>query len=302
MRLIFFALFILIIPVIQLTAQQAELSKIEQLNLKLQDRDARKIEKSKKSLLIGIELVSLASSNSDQNQLARANSEIASATLTCYEIFDAYCKQFWNLNRRTVAPEIERAREFERRAYGHFQQAIFLRERAPEKVNFEEGFHLYAMAVEMEMLGLLNLARAIRVYQDFPVIYAYEWEDDVEVPRESPERVARVMAFQSDDTSSELEDELVENELKTEIVFIVQIAAHTIPIQESYLRTIYKGKQNIRMVHEDRWYKYYLGPFSTLNEAKRILTAVGVKNAFIAAYEDDKRINVREAIAKLGAQ
>jgi hypothetical protein len=302
MRILLFTLFFLIIIAVQLTGQQIELDKIEQLNLKLQDRDVRKIERAKKSLQSGIELVSIASGNSDQQQLTRANNEIASATLTYYEIFDAYCRQFWNTNRRSVAPEIERAREFERRASGHFQQAVFLREEAPKKIKFEDGSHLYAMAIEMEMLGLLNLARAIRVYQDFPVIYAYEWEDDVEVPRESPERVARVMALLSEDSTSGSVVETAENELKPDIVFIVQIAAHTIPIQESYLRTIYKGKQNIRMVHEDRWYKYYLGPYSTLNEAKRVLTAVGVKNAFIAAYDDDKRINVREAIARLGIQ
>lgn len=302
MRIILFTLFILIIPAVQLTAQQVELDKIEQLNLNLVDRDARKIERAKRILLTCIESADLVSGHSNQQELVKVNSEIASATLTYYEVFDAYCKQFWDLNRRTVAPEIERALEFERRAYGHFQQAVFLRQEAPEKEKFEEASHLYAMAVEMEMLGLLNLARAIRVYQDFPVIYAYEWEDDVEVPRESPERVARVIAFQSGENSTDSLVEPTENELKPEIVFIVQIAAHTIPIQETYLRTIYRGKQNIRMVHEDRWYKYYIGPFSTLNEAKRILTAVGVKNAFIAAYEDDKRINVREAIAKLGIQ
>lgn len=302
MRILLFTLFFFIINAVQLTGQQVELDKIEQLNLKLQDRDVRKIERAKKSLQSGIELVSIASGNSDQQQLTRANNEIASATLTYYEIFDAYCRQFWNTNRRSVAPEIERAREFERRASGHFQQAVFLREEAPKKIKFEDASHLYAMAIEMEMLGLLNLARAIRVYQDFPVIYAYEWEDDVEVPRESPERVARVMALLSEDSTSDSVVEPAENELKPDIVFIVQIAAHTIPIQESYLRTIYKGKQNIRMVHEDRWYKYYLGPYSTLNEAKRVLTAVGVKNAFIAAYDEDKRINVREAIARLGIQ
>ena len=302
MRILLFTLFFFIINAVQLTGQQVELDKIEQLNLKLQDKDVRKIERAKKSLQSGIELVSIASGNSDQQQLTRANNEIASATLTYYEIFDAYCRQFWNTNRRSVAPEIERAREFERRASGHFQQAVFLREEAPKKIKFEDASHLYAMAIEMEMLGLLNLARAIRVYQDFPVIYAYEWEDDVEVPRESPERIARVMALLSEDSTSDSVVEPAENELKPDIVFIVQIAAHTIPIQESYLRTIYKGKQNIRMVHEDRWYKYYLGPYSTLNEAKRVLTAVGVKNAFIAAYDDDKRINVREAIARLGIQ
>lgn len=302
MRILLFTLFFFIINAVQLTGQQVELDKIEQLNLKLQDKDVRKIERAKKSLQSGIELVSIASGNSDQQQLTRANNEIASATLTYYEIFDAYCRQFWNTNRRSVAPEIERAREFERRASGHFQQAVFLREEAPKKIKFEDASHLYAMAIEMEMLGLLNLARAIRVYQDFPVIYAYEWEDDVEVPRESPERVSRVMALLSEDSTSDSVVEPAENELKPDIVFIVQIAAHTIPIQESYLRTIYKGKQNIRMVHEDRWYKYYLGPYSTLNEAKRVLTAVGVKNAFIAAYDEDKRINVREAIARLGIQ
>jgi len=121
----------------------------------------------------------------------------------------------------------------------------------------------------------------------------------VEIPRESPERVALVMALNTlseDDSETSKQQSL---EIRPDISFIVQIAAHTIPMQENYLRTIYRGKQPIHMVHEEPWYKYYLGPYKTVEAAQGVLQVVNVKNAFIAAYEDDRRINVRDAVARV---
>lgn len=282
--------------------QHSELVKIESLNISLKERDSRKIEKAKRSLISGYEKAGLARNNVSLKDLTEAGNEIASSTKVYYDTFHSYTVEFWANNRRAVAPEVERAREFERRASGHFQQAAFLRQEAPGQKEFEVSANLFVMAAELELLGLLNLARAIRVYQDFPVIYAYEWEDDVEVPRESPERVARLVALQPT-AESDSETAIKETEVKRpDISFIVQIAAHTIPMQENYLRTIYKGKHPIHMVHEDPWYKYYLGPYKTVEDAQRIFSVVNVKNAFIAAYDEDKRINVREAIARLSEQ
>ncbi len=286
----------------QLISQHNELVKIESLNISLGDGDSRRLERARRSIVSGYENAGLARVNASMEDLSKAGREIASATAIYYEVFDAFCKQFWSRNRGVVAPEVERAREFESRASGHFQQAAVLREQAPKQKEFQHAVNLFTMAAELELLGLLNLARAIRVYQDFPVIYAYEWEDDVEVPRESPERVSRVMAFHS---VPEMESPVQLNkkeEKRPEISFIVQIAAHTIPMQENYLRTIYRGKQAIHMVHEEPWYKYYLGPYKSMEEAQRILQVVNVKNAFIAAYEDDRRINVRYAVSRLSAK
>lgn len=279
--------------------QHLELAKIESLNISLKDRDMRRVERARRSLVSGYENAGLARVNADLPGLEKAGQEIGSSTRVYFEIYQAYTEDFWAKNRRVVAPEVERAKEFERRADGHFQQAAFLREEAPKQKEFELTVNLFTMAAELELLGLLNLARAIRVYQDFPVIYAYEWEDDVEIPRESPERVARMMALNTlseDDSETSKQQSL---EIRPDISFIVQIAAHTIPMQENYLRTIYRGKQPIHMVHEEPWYKYYLGPYKTVEAAQGVLQVVNVKNAFIAAYEDDRRINVRDAVARV---
>lgn len=286
----------------QVFTQHNELVKIESLNISLKDRDNRKIEKVKRNLISGYENAGLARNNACLQNLTEAGNEIASSTQVYFDIYHSYTTEFWANNRRAVAPEVERAREFERRATGHFQQAAFLREEAPGQKEFEVSANLFAMAAELELLGLLNLARAIRVYQDFPVIYAYEWEDDVEVPRESPERLARVIALQPVSESGLDVAEQKPEEKRPDISFIVQIAAHTIPMEDTYLKTIYRGKHPVQMIFEEPWFKYYLGPYKTVEEAQRIFSVVNVKNAFIAAYEDDKRINVREAIARLSVQ
>lgn len=301
-KIAIFCLFFLFLFDNQLFTQHNELIKMESLNISLPDRDNRRIERARRAVISGYENAGLARVNANLDDLSKAGREISAATSVYYEVFDSYCKQFWSRNRGAIAPEVERAREFERRASGHFQQAAVLREEAPKQKEFQHSVNLYTMAAELELLGLLNLARAIRVYQDFPVIYAYEWEDDVEVPRESPERVARVMAMHSDAESEPAMEEKKPQDRKPDISFIVQIAAHTIPMHENYLRTIYRGKQAIQMIQEDPWYKYYLGPFKTFDEAQRVLQVVNVKNAFIAAYEDDRRVNVREAVNRLSAR
>lgn len=280
--------------------QPVEISKIESLNLKFMERDLRKIERAKKILVGSLEKIGQNAGLVDFTQLVKLNEDIATSTATYFEVFDEYCRQFWIMNRKPVPAEVERAREFERRASGHFQQAAVLRQEGLKKPEHEDAAYFFAMGTELELLGLLNKARAIRIYHDFPVIYAYEWEDDVEVPIESPEKVARILALSTNPASPEPVAKPVQN--KPSIVFIVQIAAHTIPLQESYLKTIYRGKHIIQMIHEDRWYKYYLGPFKSLGDAQQILAMVGVKNAFIAAYEDKKRINLREAMAKVSEQ
>ncbi len=278
-----------------LIAQQNELQKINSLNLHFENRIIRILNNAENNLLTAYETSKSSLVSNNTQKLIKANNEIAASTNVYFEIFMDYCKQFWIRNRQPVVPEIERGKELERRATGHFKQAAFLRQEAIKKVEIVEAAQLFEMATELELLGLLNLARAIRIYQDFPVIYAYEWEDDVEVPRVSPERIAKVL-----DRDAKNVENIVAPQPNTSefiITFIVQIAAHTVPIPESYLKTIYTGNMEIEMIFEYPWYKYYLGPFYKLSEAQEKLSSLsGVKNAFIAAYKDNKRINLREAI------
>jgi hypothetical protein len=84
--------------------------------------------------------------------------------------------------------------------------------------------------------------------------------------------------------------------LLKEVIFKVQIAAHTMPLSEEYLNLIYKGSIPIDMIFEENWYKYSIGRYSTFEEAEATLIETNIKKAFVVAYSEGKKMSTREAI------
>ena len=82
------------------------------------------------------------------------------------------------------------------------------------------------------------------------------------------------------------------------ITFIVQIAAATEPIPESYLKKIYGGDREIFTYEEEGWYKYGIAKTESYFEAKEILEASGV-DGFIPAYNHNEKITVMQAMNDL---
>jgi hypothetical protein len=76
----------------------------------------------------------------------------------------------------------------------------------------------------------------------------------------------------------------------------VQIAAHTVPMDDAYLKTIYAGNMEIDLIMEDNWYKYSIGNFKTFEEAVKLLNNINVEKAFIVAYQSGKKINLKKAL------
>ena len=89
---------------------------------------------------------------------------------------------------------------------------------------------------------------------------------------------------------------------RKEIIFKVQIAAHTVPLTEEYLRTIYLGGMQIDMIYEEEWYKYSIGRYKTLEEATETLEICNVKKAFIIAYQEGKKLTIQEALERMALQ
>jgi len=88
----------------------------------------------------------------------------------------------------------------------------------------------------------------------------------------------------------------VDSSLFHEVIFKVQIAAHTMPLSEEYLNTVYRGDMKIDMIYEDDWYKYSVGRYATFDEADATRIASNIKKAFVVAYQDGKKISTQEAI------
>jgi len=82
--------------------------------------------------------------------------------------------------------------------------------------------------------------------------------------------------------------------LNEKVIFAVQIGA----FEEKNLSMYSENFVNFREIKSGSFNKYALGNFETLNEAKKFrreLVKLGFRNAFIASYQNDKRIKIEEA-------
>ena len=86
-----------------------------------------------------------------------------------------------------------------------------------------------------------------------------------------------------------------------ETIFRLQIAASRVQLGRSELSTLYKGDREIFMFTEDNWYKYAIGEFNSFYEANQVRKTCGVKNAFIAAYRSDTKLQLMTAIKEVYA-
>lgn len=84
----------------------------------------------------------------------------------------------------------------------------------------------------------------------------------------------------------------VTNNFAKGFVYRVQIAACRIPLGSESLENIYEGNLTILELHEDNWYKYAIGEFSSYNEARHLKEQVNIPGAFIISYLNGKRIQV----------
>lgn len=76
----------------------------------------------------------------------------------------------------------------------------------------------------------------------------------------------------------------------------VQIAASTVPLEETYLREIYSGGKPINNFQEDGWEKYYVETFTRFEDAKYELNNnVDTEDAFIIAFLIGKKVKAYKA-------
>jgi hypothetical protein len=154
-------------------------------------------------------------------------------------------------------------------------------------------------AFELEKLAIRDKGRALQIYQDFPVEYNYGWDHDV-----TPEELAKffnnpVVNLPPEEVFKKVPPEQKKEPEGGKIEFRVQIAAHTVQLENDYIKTFYTGNDSIREVHEGAWFKYQIGCFDTYSEADSLRIACRVPRAFVVAYQDDKKLTIKEALRKL---
>lgn len=219
-----------------------------------------------------------------------------------FSVFKNRCDLFWIKMKRVkqYAAGVEKGRYYERQATKKNQMAEQRRSAVQFSDRFDYALRKLNEAEELERLAIRDQGRAMQVYTDYPVEYNYGWEDDVTTEQlkelyknpaviEPPEDI-----FATVDTIGKQKPQK-----KGELIFKVQIAAHTVPLTDEYLRIIYKGGMKIDMIYEEGWYKYSIGRFKTYEEATKALHECKVKKAFIVPYLDGKKITIKEALEYL---
>ncbi len=221
---------------------------------------------------------------------------------TIFEVFKTKCETFWESMKKVqhYAAGVEKGRYYERQAKKHLARAEQRREQAEISEKFEYALRKIKEATELEQLAIRDQGRALQVYIDYPVEYNYGWEDDVTLEEILELFKNPAVNEPPDDIFATVDpDKKIDTSLIGEIIFKVQIAAHTVPLTEEYLRTIYKGGMKIDMIYEDEWYKYSIGRYKEFEEATKTLEECKVRKAFIVAYQEGKKLTIKEALELL---
>lgn len=102
------------------------------------------------------------------------------------------------------------------------------------------------------------------------------------------------------DTVKETPKEDPVTETETGVIFKVQIATSSLNLPTKPEN--FKGMSDVEMVTAGKWFKYFVGNYKSLDEAKARQKEVqekGYDTAFIVAYDNGKKISVEDAVKKL---
>jgi hypothetical protein len=216
-----------------------------------------------------------------------------------FSVFKVKNVSFWQKMSRTNhrASGMEKARYYEGTALKHQNRSLIRRQQVRESDRYEYSLEIMNDALEYEKLAVRDQARALQICTDYPVEYNYGWDDD-----KSLEEIVKIMKdpivhepakdiFATVDKTAEVDTSLLK-----EVIFKVQIAAHTMPLSQEYLNLFYRGSLPIDLIYEENWYKYSVGIYQTFEEAEAIRREINIKKAFVVAYCEGRKVTTQEAV------
>ncbi len=217
-----------------------------------------------------------------------------------YTVFSDNCEKFIGVMHKMnhYASGTSKARYYEIKGENTIEKSIRIRNIITDANRAEWVQYKMHEAMELEKLAIRDAGRALQIYQDFPVEYNYGWDNDV-----TPEQLA--MFFNNPSVKLPPEDAFAKRpaEVPTppeeKVIFRVQIAAHTVPLNLDYIKTFYTGNDSIKEIIEGKWYKYQIGGFDNFESADSLQRVCRVPRAFIVAYQNNKKLTIREAFSKL---
>jgi hypothetical protein len=237
--------------------------------------------------------------NSALKDLFESSEAFKEAYNLAFSVLHQKNASFWQkmnrINHR--ASGMERAKYYESSALKNQNRALIRRQQVMESDRYDYSLEIMNDAIEYEKIAVRDQGRALQICIDYPVEYNYGWDDD-----KSLEDIVKIMKDPivheppRDIFATVSKETKVDSSLFKEIIFKVQIAAHTVPLSEEYLNLIYKGSIPIDMIYEEDWYKYSIGRFKIFDEAEATRRESNIKKAFVVAYREGKKINTQEAL------
>ena len=240
--------------------------------------------------------------NAALKKLFESSQTFKSAYGLAFSVLYEKNKNFWQKMNRTNhrASGMEKAKYYEGSALKYQNRSLIRRQQVMESDRYEYSLEIMNDAVEYEKLAVRDEGRSLQICVDYPVEYNYGWEDD-----KSLEEIVKIMKDPivheppTDIFATVSPETRIDSTVFKEIIFKVQIAAHTVPLSNEYLNIIYKGDIPIDMIYEEEWYKYSIGRYKTFDEAEATRRECNIKKAFVVAYSEGKKISTQEAVMLL---
>ena len=240
--------------------------------------------------------------NSALKKLFESSETYKEAFNQAFSVFKEKGSKFWQKMNRTNhrASGMDKAKYYEGSGLKNLNRALIRRQQVLESDRFEYSLGIMKDAINLEKLAIRDQGRALQICIDYPVEYNYGWEDD-----KTLEEIVSIMKDPNvheppNDIFATIDKEVkVDSSLFKEIIFKVQIAAHTIPLTDEYLNAIYKGDIKIDMIYEEEWYKYSIGRYLSFDEAEATRRECNIKKAFVVAYQEGVKISTLDAILLL---
>ena len=93
----------------------------------------------------------------------------------------------------------------------------------------------------------------------------------------------------------EVEEVIPDTKKNLNTYFSIQFLADKQPVPKEKITSMYNGPLEVIKHEADGWFRYSVGKFTDINEAKQTLQSSGIKG-YVVAYHNNTRISTREAI------
>ncbi len=213
-----------------------------------------------------------------------------------YKLYKTDLKKFFITVNKSLS---DSALNLEKKVYNCFEQADLAIQKTYYMANSNEVFKTLTNAYNHQRLGLL--------YQELLYALFLKWNEktinQINTEIESILAINPINKYKKKELSTndsiKLITKVVYDTVKVAhkedvIIYSVQIAASKKPLSIEQLRNIYPNEDLISYEIENEWYKYKLGQFNYYSDAQKYKMSTGVRDAFIVAYKNGKKVSLKE--------